>query len=123
MSSQAQKEKARKELVKKKKDNGEVDYSLISFNFIFEPEYFVDPLDLTFRYQTFRELRDWGQIISPSSNIHPGDRTEKLLELLKNCLISPSGDKFESWIDQLYEPDVERFIKEYGGAKSQRQKK
>lgn len=116
--TQEAKEKALKKLKKNK-----IDYSLISFNVIFEPEHFGEPLEMSFRYQSFRELRDWGKIISPSSNIHPGDRSEELLKQLKGCLLSPSGNDFEKWLDILVEPDFKRFIREYGEAKGAEQKK
>ncbi len=119
--------KNKKRAATAKKTNGEVDYSLMSFNFTFSPSYPpknpVKDLEMTFRFQTFGELRQWGQIISPNSNIHPGDRMETLLESLQGCLLSPSAEIFETWFCQVNELDMEDFIKAYGDAKGAKQKK
>ena len=127
MNEDAKQRIVSKKRAKAKKTNGEIDYSLISFDLTYVPEHKLDKpireLEMSFRFQTFGELREWGQIISPNSNVHPGDRMELLLNSLLGCLVSPKAEEFEAWFCQLLEPDLKNFIKVYGEAKGEQQKK
>ena len=123
MSQEAKEKAIKKVKAKKKMNNGEIDYSVISYPLHYSPEFFGKPLDMVFRQQNFKELRHWGQIMSPKSNISPGDRTEELLKALQKCLIDPSAEEFSDWMDELFEVDIQGFIARFAEEKGNHSKK
>lgn len=107
----------------KGKHNG-TDLSIISFPFNFVSELQErNKFNMVMRQQTFQELREWGQTVSPTSDIHPGDRAELILNLLKDIVVKPSQKKFEDWFVTLYESEIEDFLIQFAEAKEQIRKK
>lgn len=106
------------------KEMDDVDYSAISFDVNFIPELGGAPeFSGVFRQMKFKELREWSRILSPNSDVHSGDRTDRMLDMLKRTILEPSDDEFEAWIDELYEDDAKRFIQEFSDAKQEGSKK
>ena len=101
----------------------EIDISLISYPFTFESDLTKKAYKMVFRYQTFKELRDWGDVISPSSSVHPGDKANRMLELLSAIVVEPKVKKFSKWFNTLYELEIQYFLVQFAQAKENARKK
>lgn len=127
MSTQKMKDQAKQQLKKKLKNGslGEVDLSLISFGFIFETNVLGRQIHfpMTMRYQTFKESKEFGEIISPNSDIPEGDKNKRYQELMEKLLIKPSNEKFSIMFDQLHEQEIEEFLIQFAEAKEESRKK
>ena len=127
MSTQTQRNKAKNQSKKKitNGDLGEVDLSLISFDFVFQTNKLGRLIDfpMKMRFQTFKESKQLGDIISPNSLIPQGEKNQRFQELMEGLLISPDRAEFAIMFEQLYEAEIEEFLFQFSDAKEEARKK
>lgn len=104
--------------------NKKMDMSLISYSFKYVSDLRENyKLDMIMRFQTFKEMEIFSDLISSTSSVSMADRHKKLRECLVNMLMKPSKKIFIEWLDGMYEPELADFITKLAQAKGDARKK